>query len=261
MTRPSRHSRDRRDAVLTAWSAGDRVADIAHEHRISAGDIYRYVRDAGLPLRGKGHPFLATDDASIIAAYQSGQSENAIAAALGLARGTIRKRLLRNGVEPRSYSPANRLANIHTDRTLNQALARNRSVGRFEVPLLTFLIEHGWPADHQAPVGPYNIDILVGHVAVEVETVGSYPASIPNTRDRMEQIAHRGYRVLYVWMPRGRKSLVFDCEQIEPWIALAQSNPAAFGQYRVIRGSGKDATRAQPHLDQAARPPEPGDRA
>lgn len=158
------------------------------------------------------------------------------------------------GVAVRSVMEANALAatrgdlDRHHRNSLNAltALAATRQyrVDPRETELASYLEEAGVATDRQAPFGPYGVDILIdGTIAMEVEGSVTYPLGVARKRQRMEDLFDRGVRrMLFVWVPRHQP---VDCVQLLPWVALAQNNPTAFGKYRVIRGTGKDATRPE----------------
>jgi len=131
--------------------------------------------------------------------------------------------------------------------------ARQRFISPWERELNTLLQARGIAADAQQPVGRYNIDLAVRPVAVEVHRARWYPTHHLRDRQRIVYLLDRGWRSLYVWIDPRTNLLVPTCaDQVRELIKLAQGNPAAFGEYRVIRGSGKGAPRRRVDRDELA---------
>ena len=260
MTGPSAPP-DRDNAILSDYLAGRVVSAIAAEYRTSPSHVYELARGAGVPLRGTRGPnsdrapSLRGASGAIAESYSTGESELSLARRLGVSRSTIRTRLLGEGVAVRGVTEANALAAGRGDPTRHRrnsvtgltgaALsARNqRWVGASEHELEKCLRQCGIEVVAQAPLGVYNIDLLAGAVAVEVETGPVYPL-LKRVRERrakrLEYLLDGGMRVVFVWVTSAHP---LQCDKIVPWVELAQSHPAVFGEYRVIRGSGQDATR------------------
>lgn len=207
-----------------------------------------------------------------IKAYLSGQSEQSLAQEVGVGRGAIRTFLIKHGVQPRDRSAAltTRMANATPDerqawsaaahkavrgkkRTVTEltkrAATKERSthwIGRWEQELADELIRRRLPIATQKAVGPYNIDIALGHLAVEVHSNGSHP----HTRDgqRIVYLTNRQWLVVYVHT-YGGVNIPVVADYLCALHEETQRNPTLIGEYRVVRGSGEILPFSRRDLD------------
>lgn len=216
----------------------------------------------------------------VIRRYQAGESEKAIAKSLGIGRPTVRRFLLRQGVQPRGRSESMfvRMARTPADERRALARAANRAA-RGRVVAESSMIKRaatreqrqsGVHASHrkfagtltvgcqrlavcEKAVGPYNVDIAVGNVAVEIYGGGwhGYGRHRARSAERFRYLLDRGWRVVIVWTdqryyPLGRGAAEYV-------IALAdrlRRDPATPGEYWVIRGDGYELAAGSADLDQ-----------
>lgn len=91
----------------------------------------------------------------------------------------------------------------------------------------------------QLAFGPYNIDIAIGSVAIEIHSCSSHPHSRINHRQRLKNLLKAGYTVVYV--KPSKKTIINDAaiNQLISVCEFARSNKAIRGKYWVIRGTGE----------------------
>lgn len=209
---------------------------------------------------------LDIDVDDLVQRYLAGESEKSLSERYQIARNGIRARLRAANIEPRGRSEAmyvrmaqtipeerRRLAEAahvmrrgqrdqpETVRVRTQRRARtNRSrawiIGRGELELFDYLTDHGLVAKSQQAVGPYNIDISVGNVAVEVHATNNHPRSAWGVPKRIEYLTERRWQVIYLWTPKA----VIEERCLDQMIALCErldGLPPVRGEYWVIRGS------------------------
>lgn len=206
----------------------------------------------------KGMPNLkrriAVDDRAIVSRYASGESEKAIAESLGVSRSVVRRRLLDAGVNPRggSESMRIRMANMTSDeRKLITTHARSACtqsrqetlsvVGWGENTLRDWLVDRGCETIPQLAMGPYNIDLAVHPVAVEVWNSATNPLRLRRAHEKAKYLRERGWSLVWVWI---RKDHVFDervADEIVAIIERTRLNPSTGCEHWVIRGSGEFA--------------------
>lgn len=125
---------------------------------------------------------------------------------------------------------------------------RQTHISPLEVELVAMLRARGIDLVQQKAIGPYNVDIATGSVAVEVFGGGWH-----NThRDgvRLRYFLNRGWSVIVVWVDTKQYPLTADAaEYVVAHCELAKSNPAAARGYRVIRGSGELLSAGSPDPD------------
>ena len=200
---------------------------------------------------------------NLLKAYLDGESVNSISKRLRIGRHVINLWLERRGIHRRTRSEAelvkwsrmtknerlNQVSKAHAavrgvtrgDREMElRAIRRNRRIGAGEAELVEFLAERGVEVDAQRPVGRYNIDIAIDSVAVEVYRQAFHPIATPTQRKRVVDLFGRGHVTLYVWISFGQ-GIVPECaDKVVALLDVFCRNPAEFGQYRVIRGTGED---------------------
>lgn len=95
-------------------------------------------------------------------------------------------------------------------------------------------------------VGPYNVDIAIGTVAVEIyggtwHAQGRAAARFPQ---RTRYLFDHGWSVVIIWVEQARYPLtVAAAEYVIALGEFTRSNPTATAQYRVIRGNGQVIVR------------------
>lgn len=215
-------------------------------------------------MSGKRHT-LDVDD--LVSRYLAGEAENTIALDLGVGRPTIRRRLLEAGIQPRNRAEAMsvRMANTGADERKRLAAAANaarrgskasmvelerkavtaertlQKVRNGEIGLASLLSTRGMRPDLQKACGPYNIDIGLAPVAVEVHMATAHPMRSARQRERVVYLADHGWCTLYVWLVPRTEATDSAADEIVAHVERARADPSAVREYRVIRGGGQDA--------------------
>lgn len=227
--------------------------------RLSDAEIATLMAPARLAHQSiKGRPNLkgrvSVDDAAIVARYTAGESEKAIAESLGVSRPVVRRRLLDAGITPRNGSESMRIRmarmspddrkriTTHARSTCTQRRQETLSVvGWGEDTVRGWLRDRGYEAIPQLAMGPYNIDLAIHPVAVEVWNSPSNPLRLRRSHEKAEYLRERGWSLVWVWITKNR---VFDdrvADEIVAIIERARLDPSASCEHRVIRGSGEAA--------------------
>jgi hypothetical protein len=201
---------------------------------------------------------IAPADSVLVADFLSGGSVLAVARKHGCARATVKQALLRACVAPRTGSQANSnrfatataaerkaitgAANAAVRGTkkaeahkLCIAATRARTLGvrlgKGEQELLAALAD--FAPIPQFQIGPYNVDLLVGAVAVEVRQDTSRASLRPGGSERLEYIRDRGYPLLYVQF-RHVEAMVLCLDHIIADINTLGRLPSGRGEYRMV---------------------------
>ena len=207
----------------------------------------------------------------IIKLFNSGMSVNAISKSAGLQRNTINRILEINGISPRSQSEAEKLKwsqmsmNQKRKQTIKarKAIAKKgfdhlsgpetikkaaetrainkKFIGAGETEFLKWIKERKYPAIPQAGIHSYNIDILIGDLAVEIHNCTTAPHLMKSARKKIEYLLNAGINVLYIKI-KTKKGI--DIQKITSDYAITffeeiRSNPTFIPQYRMIRGNGE----------------------
>jgi len=210
----------------------------------------------------------ALDTNDIIRRYTGGESEKALADALGVSRPTIRRRLLEAGVKPRGghesalliwqqrplderpgiYAAAHaasrgkvQTVEHRTKIATTRATLWNRYITPGEDRLWHMLRDRGLYANPQQAVGPYNCDLGAWPVAVEIFGGNGhwYGRHIERTAERFHYLFERGWHIIVVHTGPDYPLDPVAADYIVAFHKQASSNPAAVREYRVIRGNGQ----------------------
>lgn len=249
------------DHALELLKAGHSIAEISLAAGICKQTLRKLIRARGLALPTSQH-VKQLPDQEIVRAYLDGASELELSKRYKVARGSIRKRLIKHGVEPRDQSTSGfvsasrmtveqrqqraRAANDvvrrdgHSLESLRKrAISAERSridhrIGVGEQQFCELLAQRGIEAIWQKAVDIYNIDVACGSVAVELRNGarGSHGRDV--RRGRTEKIVEAGYAVLYIHFDE-LSDLLGNFEYLVAEIERARSDPPAGRQYRVVR--------------------------
>jgi hypothetical protein len=211
------------------------------------------------------------DTEAMLAEYVGGQSINACAAKYGCSTTMITRRIRDAGVARRDQAESNRLMmagrtpeensrNVraahdavrgvpqtmeHRVKIAKSVASRGDYGSPYEGVLARAIANHGLVVTPQAAVGPYNVDLRVGSVAVEVfggswHRYGRQRARFP---ERSRYLLNAGLRLIVVWCNTTNHLLtVRGADEVVAFIQQAGVDPANRGQYRMIWGGGEPAS-------------------
>lgn len=206
--------------LVARYQAGAAVKTLAQERGVPRAAVRRWLMEAGVPVRDRSAAMYAR-----MAVTPPEERARLAAAAQEARRGsrdtpdTQARRALFNGRE-------HRLVGVGEDEAAD-ALARL-----------------GVTVERQVPVGPYNLDLASGRVAIEVHRNTNYPLRFPALAKRAAYLHEEGWAVLYIWCSRGSRVRRMGC--VSEAAAERVATLAAFvapGAFHVIRCTGEDATR------------------
>lgn len=252
------------DHAIQLYLAGEPVEKIPTATGVSLTRFHRERIARGIPSRKRRDLPVA----QIAAAYSSGTSELALARQYGVARNVIATRLIEAGVERRQPSEAgalraeqmtpaerraqtaaaNRAARMRRTPQIDKfrtALTRERR-GEFdsdgERTLANMLSDLTVSVTPQRAIGPYNVDLAIPPVAVEV-LGGGWHALKTAHAERTPYILDEGWHLVMVWDYEGRSTLgPGAAEYVVAFAEQVRWNPPATCQYRVITGQGEVLT-------------------
>jgi hypothetical protein len=258
------------DDLIRRYVGGDSLKEVAEALGVSDDYVRGQLVKAGVPRRQGGgvrHDRVIIDDAAMVRRYEAGESEKALAVAFHIDRNGIRRRLLKAGVTPRGRSDAMylrmsqasaeeraRLAAAAHDAVRGKPHSKERlaakalgieklgangpNVSAAEIMLACMLRNAGRDVVHQKAIGPYNVDLAAGSVAVEV--LGGQWHRAKKHRERLRYILNAGRDVIYVWVDGRNHPLgAGAAEYVVAHLEFRDGNPAAPRCYRVIRGGGQ----------------------
>lgn len=250
------------DEAVRLYLSGKPIKEIETLVPVSGARLYGELRTRGIPPSRK---FASFPRDQVVAAYRQGASVLGLSKEYGVSRPTIAKCLIEAGVEMRSHSEAqhlrqaslslnekklltaaaNRAARLRRAPEIEklrralrvEAEGKHDSVG--ESSLAEMLQSRGVLSVPQRAIGPYNVDLAINPVAVEV-LGGGWHSIKPIHSERTPYILDEGWHLLMVWDYEGRSALgPGAAEYIVSFVEEVRRNPPATCQYRVISGHGE----------------------
>lgn len=248
------------DHAVALYLAGKTLQEIRSASGVSASRLCRERAVRGIPPRGLDLP-----DETIVRQYLDGASEYGLSQQYGVSRGSI-ERILRNAgagrrgmseaglvrssqmgeasrkAQVEAANKATRMRRVPEIERFRAALLRERkgrpgSVG--EVALLALLQERGLNPTVERAVGPYNVDLAVLPVAVEVLGGGFHGVKARHA-ERTPYILDAGWHLVMVWNYEGCSALGSGAaDYLVAFFDQVRRNPPATSQYRVVTGQGQ----------------------
>lgn len=254
----------RLDHAIELYLLGKPQAKILTTTGISATALHRERTSRGIPPRRTK----VLDGAAVGAAYAQGESEYSIARRLNVSRHVVRRQLTALGVQIRSHSEAGllRAAQMTPEQRAVQASQAHEATRGRVVPLtekirraetnerrghcasgtsdgerrmIRWLRERGEIPVPEKAVGPYNVDMAVHPVAVEV-LGGGWHFYKRHHAVRTPYILDAGWHLVFVWNHEGRSALTpASADYVVAFAQEMRREPPAVSQYRVIAGNGE----------------------
>lgn len=273
------------DTAIELLKGGITLSEVAGLVGFTRNTLTKYLRERRNfsireTIHRPAHNAKYLDQKELVRLYLSGSSPNQLARQFGTSRPTIVKNLMEQGVQLRNQrdagllewsklSPEERFKQTeaaHAARTgqtatLSEKLKRSASQGTpkgiFEQELFDILIHKGREVIAQAPLGIYNLDLLVGgRVAVEL---GTGPINRYRTEyglARLKEIADAGLSFMYVCV-RSVDAAIACSDQIVSDLDHLCSLPTGTRENRVVRCATYNFTRFRNERGQMAAVPTP----
>lgn len=274
--------------AIQAYTAGESAQAVAArfhtaEKRLTdalkARGLFRSPNEsrkiAGAKMGVTQHAALSLPDEEIINRYLAGESANALAQAYGVSRTAIHT-CLRHAQSPiRNQAEANRLLaeqtpveEHHRRIAIAQEACRGRKqtlahrcriaatkeanishISKAETMLAQWLRERSIESVPQKAIGPYNVDLGIHPVAVEIFG-GAWHAGRDCESPRARYILDQGWHLIVVWA-HGRRSPITPAvaDYIVAFLEELRRDPPSIRQYRVIRGDGQELARGRSDAD------------
>lgn len=249
--------------IITLFENGMSVIEICNSLHVNRKTVDSTLHNAGFTLTRR----VPIDTLEMVRLYNSGSSVKALAAHFGLSRSGITLRLKEAGITPRNRSEGMfaRMAQTTKDERLRlshkaheaakgrvktvieqslAALTRQARVSTrssiYEAQFLGMLEARGVHAIPQFAIGPYNCDLLVGDIAVEIfgGQWHRYGAHAAICQKRSHYILDSGFNLYAIWC--GSENPITDaaCDDFISFLKLTSGDPSSRRQYRVIGGAG-----------------------
>lgn len=254
------------DDLYRRYQAGETGKQIAVSVGIGETTLMRQFGKRGLPRRHSGterkHPGFAAIN---------GLSAPEIAARFGVNPATARRWLRAVGQQPnRSEAMRLRLARLGAngraslvsaahaavrgrpksfDDLCRKAIGRERAgshISPNDRALADMLTQRGLTVTLGKAVGPYNVDIAAGAVAVEVFGGAWHGGGRAAARwpQRIRYLLDTGWSVVVIWVEQATYPLTVEAaDYVVSLCQVTGSDPSARRQYRVIRGTGQEIVR------------------
>jgi len=133
---------------------------------------------------------------------------------------------------------------------------RRQSDSVYEAQVAEWLRGRGVPFVQQRALGPYNIDIAIGNVAVEITTGWS---RAKQWQPKLTKLFDSGWHLYVIWHDVRVPLNPVVADDLVSWLQVLQLAPAQGGQYRVIWSRTQDIATGSADSDDVAavlrRPP------
>ena len=206
--------------VIDRYVGGESELSIATDLGVSRRVVERWLKEAGVPRRGRGA-------SALVAASQLTPEERRARAAA--AHDAVR------GVP---------MSDLHAAKV---ALGKERSgYGGRTSPgsdrLETMLREAGIEYLREKAITRYNVDFALSADSIAVEVLGGdWHGSKPIHAVRTPRILNEGWNILFVWDTPKFRLGSGAMRYLVAWIEEMRVNPPSVCEYRVIRGDGEFA--------------------
>lgn len=257
--------------LVDRYVAGEWVSALAREVGAHSTFLYPHLKRLNIPVRQdrvRHHQRPAI--VGLAERFHAGESVLSLSKRYGVSRSVITHRLRALGLTPRGQSETERIkwsrmtarARSRQVRAAHEAvrghpksmaarcalaLARERrgfnqpQIGAGERALFAMLTERGLTVRPQAAIGPYNCDLAVDAVAVEVfggnwHWCGSHGARLhPRTR----YLLNRGWHVYIVVVSKCFPLVEAVADDLLAFVQRTSRDPTGRREYRVIRGDAQ----------------------
>ena len=220
------------DDLLARYRAGTSVNQLARELGVSRSPISRVLRERGEHLRGRSQAELFK-----WAAMTAADRGRQVAAAHLATRGrtlSLAERLLRAAITERRV--------LHTS--------------AYERDLAAMLERRHVTVVPQKAIGPYNCDLAVGSIAVEVWAGNRNGGSRDPRRavKRLRYFLDQGWHVLAVKVNRAGRYAMTDktADYVADFVDHLRRYPPARCEYRVVGGNGETLAAGGPENAEVA---------
>ena len=258
------------DDVISMYQSGSSVKNIADKHNCSCSAITNCLKRNGVYAGRDWKSYLIRNTGitpkELLTMYESGMWKNEIAEEIGLSEGAVGKYLAKLGIsiaENRSKAMKNRLERMTQEErdALSEAahdavrgskrswkdltkrakgLERvGKTRGKAESDLFEIFKSRGIKAIPQKAVGKYNIDFVIGNIAVEVTGRNRKLGRHAVYKERIKYILDSGFSLVYVWANSAFPIQEGAADYIISLNKRVGRNPSLIGKYWVIRCDGK----------------------
>ena len=257
------------DNAVTLYQQGMTLKQIGSLLSCSADNLSKFLRAKGIDTKfnkyaAKPANFKELPIEELKILYGQGFSILELSKRYNIARESVKKRLVENGVVIRDGSQANfirmgkmtinekkqltktandtvrgvlQTSDYRTKFAKMSQLSLKVATGKGEQEFLEFLKSRNIPFVQQFAVERYNVDFIIGNVAVEISTSTRFERTEKFLK-RTETIFKAGFSIIYIHFT-GLEAFIQSFEYIIAHVNILNSNPTLIREHWVIRGSGE----------------------
>lgn len=228
------------DYLARLYYSGHSSKELAELFGVSQSLVGNWFQMYGI----KKDPRPAPDASELRRRYDAGETVQDIADTMGVSRPWLYRWFIAYGIP--CESGVKRVA--AKEKRAKTVEARGLHISPFEREFAAMLTGLGLDVIPQKAVGPYNVDIATGSVAVEIYGGGWHAAR--SDRERFAYLLDRGWSVVIIWVDPAKDPLTTNAaEYVVSFRKEAEGNPSVGCGYRVIRGSGHLLSSGGPNSD------------
>ena len=214
-----------------------------------------------MPSNRNGRKKIELPVKEMIAMYESGSSEQAVALHFGVSRDAVRNRFMLNGIKIRNQSEAGYLSasQATVEQRKSRALSANIAVrgskaklesriiraeflennayehitGKGEIELKDKLeslnIKHTW----QKALGKFSLDFAIGNVALELKSGTHYRGDKDKKNGRIKHLKENGFTTIYLLF-ENVSDIIDNVDYILDQVKYENLNPCGENEYKII---------------------------
>ena len=260
-----------RDNIIELYKSFVSIPNIAAQLFINHKTVRKTLQDAGIDTSLGNRNITPPNLEKVLELYNKGIGVAGIAKRLGYSRMYMTGFFKRNGIEQRNRKEQQieRMKNTtkeEIDRLVYNAhlAAKGRNISfnelaeraktrynnqvfhnsKYEVQFSNYLHNKNISFERQFPCGAYNLDFLIGNIAVEIfggqwHNFGKHAARFS---ERTKYILDSGYFLICVFIEKGDDFQTIVDNQIIPCFNKFSRDKSGITKYRVIWGNSEYAT-------------------
>lgn len=232
--------------LVRRYVAGESTKQLGPAFGVSSRVVSDYLRRAGVKARPKHHGIVQH-----MAGLSHEQRSRIVSESMRRRWASASPEQRRQMIEPAHAASRGRTIPLEQKiRTARTREAKARPESEYEVQLAEWLTERDISFRQQAAVGPYNLDLAVGNVGIEVTTGW---ARKKGWNPKVRNLIDWGWHLYFVWHDTRVPLRSVIADDLVAWVQFLETSPPEGSQYRVVWRSDKILAGGRADADEIAR--------